>query len=128
LDKDINHKKGQSRKKSVAEKDNSELQWGHHNPIRMNRYNVNQNLAEKHDPAKKRSLKEIGKVLLPVFAGAIAVMVFIGCCLNVGNKFKRTTQEETTFFSELTTKAIQEESIEDERGKKHGMQEPIATQ
>ena len=116
MDKDINHKKGQSRKKSVAEKDNSELQWGHHNPIRMNRYNVNQNLAEKHDPAKKRSLKEIGKVLLPVFAGAIVVMVFIGCCLNVGNRFKKATQEETTFFSELTTKAIQEESIEDESG------------
>lgn len=115
MDNDNNHKKGQSRKKTDFEKDSTELHWESHNPIRMNRYNVNQNLAEKHDPLKKRRLIALVKLLLPVLAGAIAVLVFILFCLNVGHKFKETTAaEETTFFSELTTKAINEETIEDE--------------
>lgn len=94
MDKDNTQKKGQSRKRT--EKDHSEMHWESYNPIRMNRRNVNQNIAGKHGHLRRMFNGSFLKSVSLFMVAVISVCVFIFACINLGKKFKKLRIEATT--------------------------------
>ncbi len=113
LDKENTHKKGKSRKRT--EKEHSEMHWESYNPIRMNRRNVNQNIAEKKGIIRKLFSGSFIKPMSFVLAGIVFIAVFIFVCINIGKQFKKFRSEiSTTTLDETTKKNGENVKLDDE--------------
>ncbi|SFG13474.1 substrate-binding domain-containing protein [Oribacterium sp. WCC10] len=115
---DTRKDKWKFRKKVNKETEDADLQWESlkYNPIRMNKRNVNQNLAEKHTAKERHRKKVIDKILFIICAVAIGTGVFMFMYLLFGHKIKLTKPKDAFNVVKETTLAEKAPTIEESTG------------